>query len=500
METTVAIIGAGPAGLTAAYLLAKENIPVTVIEADPQYVGGIARTVVYKDYCFDIGGHRFFSKAKEVEDFWTEILPDDMLERPRLSRIFYKGKFFAYPLSGMDVLSKLGIIESGLCFLSYLKAKLFPIKNPVSVAQWVTNHFGKRLYGIFFKTYTEKVWGMPCEDISADWAAQRIKGLSLWSAIVNAVMPRRKPKSNQDVIKTLIESFRYPRKGPGMLWEVCAEKMQRMGGKLHMNCRVEMTKMANGRWDIGYRDADGALQSLQATHLISSAPLRELVSDYLPAVSAKAIQAANKLKYRDFLIVVLILKDKEQFDDNWIYIHDPAVDVGRIQNFKSWSPEMVPDPTMCCYGMEYFCFEGDGIWASDDAALIAKATRELIHIGLASEHEVVDGCVVRQPKAYPVYDDAYKENVEVVRAALESEFPTLHLVGRNGMHKYNNQDHAMMTAMLTVKNIMAGRQDYDVWNVNQDAEYHEAGRAGEVTLGKSLRSVPQRVKENECST
>jgi protoporphyrinogen oxidase len=276
--------------------------------------------------------------------------------------------------------------------------------------------------------------------------------------------------------------------------------MQRMGGKLHMNCRVEMTKMANGRWDIGYRDADGALQSLQATHLISSAPLRELVSDYLPAVSAKAIQAANKLKYRDFLIVVLILKDKEQFDDNWIYIHDPAVDVGRIQNFKSWSPEMVPDPTMCCYGMEYFCFEGDGIWASDDAALIAKATRELIHIGLASEHEVVDGCVVRQPKAYPVYDDAYKENVEVVRAALESEFPTLHLVGRNGMHKYNNQDHAMMTAMLTVKNIMAGRQDYDVWNVNQDAEYHEAGRAGEVTLGKSLRSVPQRVKENECST
>jgi protoporphyrinogen oxidase len=496
METSVVIIGAGPAGLTAAYLLAKENIPVTVIESDPQYVGGIARTVVYKDYCFDIGGHRFFSKAKEVEDFWTEILPDDMLNRPRSSRIFYKGKFFSYPLNASEVLRKLGIIESAACFLSYIKARLFPIKNPVSFADWVTNHFGKRLFSIFFKTYTEKVWGMSCDEISADWAAQRIQGLSLWSAMVNAIMPRRKPKANQDMIKTLIDSFRYPRKGPGMLWEACADKTTKLGGTILMNSRVEQLQQIDGQWQVGYCNGAGQMLTLSATHVISTAPMQELVRDYLPTFSMPAMHAATELKYRDFLIVVLILKDKKQFDDNWIYIHDPKVDVGRIQNFKSWSPEMVPDPSMCCYGMEYFCFEGDNIWASDDAALIQKATRELVHIGLANAEDILDGCVVRQPKAYPVYDDVYKDNVSIIRHALEAKYPTLYLIGRNGMHKYNNQDHAMMTAMLSVKNILSGENHFDVWNVNQDAEYHEAGSAGAGTLATGLRDVPRRVTES----
>lgn len=497
MQTSVVIIGAGPAGLTAAYLLAKENIPVTVIEADPDYVGGIARTVVYKGYCFDIGGHRFFSKSKEVEDFWTEILPDDMLVRPRSSRIFYKNKFFSYPLKFFEVLSKLGIFESFFCFLSYVKARVFPVKNPASFSDWVSNHFGKRLFNMFFKTYTEKVWGMRCEEISADWAAQRIKGLSLMTAVLSTLLPKRRSKDKSAVIKTLIDSFRYPRKGPGMLWEECARKIKLLGGKIELGQRVIRTEYdaANKRWLTTYQNQQGDTCTVQATDVISTAAMRELVVDYLsPALPPKICDAASALKYRDFLIVVLILKDKNQFSDNWVYIHDPSVDVARIQNFKSWSPEMVPDSSMCCYGMEYFCFEGDGIWGQTDATLIEKAKTEIVKIGLANTGDIVDGCVVRQIKAYPVYDENYKEHVGLIRQALQENFPTLHLIGRNGMHKYNNQDHAMMTAMLTVKNILAQQNNFDVWNVNQDAEYHEEGRAGERQLGASgLREVPTRV-------
>jgi protoporphyrinogen oxidase len=495
MQSEVVIIGAGPAGLTAAYLLAKENIAVTVIESDPTYVGGIARTVVYKGYCFDIGGHRFFSKSKEVEDFWTEMLPNDMLIRPRTSRIFYKGKFFSYPLKILDVLPKLGIIESAFCFLSYLKARIKPVKNPINFTDWVTNHFGKRLFSIFFKTYTEKVWGMHCDDISADWAAQRIQGLSLFSAIINAIVPQRKSKSS--VIKTLIDSFRYPRKGPGMLWEACARKIQELNGKIEMGSQVTQCAYDETHqvWNVSYTNADGKIHDLNAKHVISSAPIKELITDCLkPELPSTALQAASQLKYRDFLIVILILKDKKQFDDNWIYIHDPSVDVGRIQNFKSWSPDMVPDPDMCCYGMEYFCFENDGIWAATDEDLIKKATRELAQIGLANPEDILDGHVVRQVKAYPVYDEDYKQHVNVIQKELETRHPSLHLIGRNGMHKYNNQDHAMMTAMLTVKNILAGKNEFNVWNVNQDAEYIESGYAGENNLQTGLRAVPEKVK------
>jgi protoporphyrinogen oxidase len=496
MEKKVVIIGAGPAGLTAAYLLAKANVSVTVIEADPDYVGGIARTVTYNGYHFDIGGHRFFSKSTEVEAFWTEILPDDMLERPRSSRIFYNKKFFAYPLNFTEVLSKLGIIESGLCFLSYLKAKIFPIKKVVSFSDWVINHFGKRLFCMFFKTYTEKVWGMPCEQISADWAAQRIKGLSFFSAVINSLKPRKKSRKNK-TIKTLIESFRYPRKGPGMLWEVCAEKIIAAGGQIIMGHQVIGCQLdkANQRWHVTYKNASNKSFVVEAIDVISSAPLRELVTEYLcPHVSAAALQAALSLKYRDFLIVALILKDKNSFSDNWIYIHDASVDVGRIQNFKSWSPEMLPNDNTVCYGMEYFCFDNEALWNSDDAVLLQKAKEDLAKIGLATVDEVMDGCVVRQSKAYPVYDDAYKEHVEIIKHELQNNFPGLHLIGRNGMHKYNNQDHAMMTAMLTVKNILAGEVLFDVWNVNQDAEYHEAGEVGKSEMELGLRAVPRKIE------
>jgi protoporphyrinogen oxidase len=496
VKTTVAVIGAGPAGLTAAYLLSKNDVDVVVLEADPLYVGGISRTVTYKGFHFDIGGHRFFSKSRAVEELWTEILPNDMLHRPRSSRIYYGGKFFAYPIKPFEALVKLGIFQSILCVLSWLTARLFPVRNPRNFEEWVSNQFGRRLFKIFFKSYTEKVWGMTCKEISADWAAQRIKGLSLGSAIKNAVLPQRYNGDRTKVIKTLINSFRYPRKGPGMMWEACAEKVKGMGGQIEMGCKVtacaydEMTSA----WSVQFQDQTGNVHVLDAEHVISSAPMRSLICGLSPNVSDRARIAAGSLKYRDFLTVMLILKERHVFDDNWIYIHDPGVKVGRIQNFRSWSPEMVPDSDKACYGLEYFCFEHDGLWDASDADLIELGRRELVKIGLAKEGDVVDGCVVRQKKAYPVYDDDYARHVAIIRQELEDRYPNLHLVGRNGMHKYNNQDHAMMTAMLCVENILADAKLYDLWQVNQDAEYHEAGpTAAEEATGTALRLVPTRV-------
>ncbi len=496
MKTNVAIIGAGPAGLTAAYLLSKNKVDVTVLEADPVYVGGISRTATYKGFHFDIGGHRFFSKSKEVNDFWQEILPDDMLDRPRSSRIFYGGKFFAYPLKAFEALTKLGVIKSTLCVLSWMKARVFPVPNPTNFEDWVSNQFGKRLFNTFFKSYTEKVWGMPCKEISADWAAQRIKGLSLGSAIKNALLPQKQPKDSSQVIKTLINCFKYPRKGPGMMWEACAEKTQALGGKIEMGAKVTGCAYddASSTWTLQFKDQSGNEQTIESEHVISSAPMRELVRGIKPGVSERAKRAADSLKYRDFLTVMLILKNRDAFEDNWIYIHDPSVKVGRIQNFRSWSPEMVPDADKACYGLEYFCFEHDGLWDSTDEQLIALAQKELIQIGLAKEGDVLDGTVVRQKKAYPVYDDNYSKHVNTIREELDARFPNLHLVGRNGMHKYNNQDHAMMTAMLCVENILADTKLYDLWQVNGDAEYHEAGEESqEVTTGTGVRLVPTRV-------
>ena len=494
----VAIIGAGPAGLTAAYTLLKKDkeTEVTVLEADPEYVGGISRTVRYKEFRFDIGGHRFFSKSKEVEDFWSEILPHDMLDRPRSSRIFYRGEFFSYPLKAFEALFKLGVFESAACMLSYFKAQVSPVENPKNFEDWVSNKFGKRLFSIFFKTYTEKVWGMNCKDISADWAAQRIKGLSLASAIKNALLPQSKPKNRKEVIKTLIDTFRYPRLGPGMMWETCAEKVKEMGGSVLMGRRVSGCDWNEKQkvWTVKFRGTDGSESQIEADHVVSSAPMRELGMSLTPRLPEAAIEAAGSLKYRDFITVALIIKDREQFSDNWIYIHDPNVKVGRIQNFKSWSPEMVPNPEMSCYGLEYFCFKGDGLWNSADEKLIELAKAEIEKIGLAKAVDVVDGCVVRQPKAYPIYDDEYAAHVETLKTEMETRFPTLHVVGRNGMHKYNNQDHAMMTAMLCAENILADKRLYDVWQVNQDAEYHEEGNAGEQSSVSGLRAVPTRVE------
>ncbi|OCK54441.1 NAD(P)/FAD-dependent oxidoreductase [Bradyrhizobium sp. LMTR 3] len=494
VDADVFVIGAGPAGLTTAYCLTKETSSVIVIEKDPVYVGGISRTVRHGNYLFDVGGHRFFSKAKEVVDLWLEILPDDFITRQRLSRIYYGGKFYSYPLNAFQALRNLGIFTSAACVLSYAFAKAFPVASPRSFHDWVRNQFGERLFQIFFKTYTEKVWGMSCDEISSDWAAQRIKGLDLRIAVTNALTRsfRRKPKADAaggEVVKTLIETFQYPRKGPGMMWEAAAARITERGGRILMG--RELADLAyddlRKHWRIGVVTADGRREDYTARHIVSSAPVRELVQRLSP--KPISVLHARALRYRDFLTVALMVDKPDLFADNWIYIHDPSVKVGRVQNFGSWSPDMAP-PAMSCLGLEYFCFEGDGLWAMSDRDLVALATQEIVKVGLISAADVVDGCVVRQPKAYPVYDDAYRENMAVIRRDLEQSYPSLHLVGRNGMHKYNNQDHAMMTAMLTARNILAGERIYDVWQVNEDAEYHEAGASSAQAALASERLVP----------
>ncbi|SMQ66281.1 Protoporphyrinogen oxidase [Devosia lucknowensis] len=493
MHVETLVIGAGPAGLTTAYELTKAGRSVAVVERDPIYVGGISRTVTYKGYRFDIGGHRFFSKSAEVEAWWTEIMGDEMLQRPRSSRIYYNGKLFDYPLRAMDALTKLGPVEAVRCVLSYAWAKMRPYRNVVSFEQWVVNNFGRRLFEIFFKTYTEKVWGMKCSEISADWAAQRIKGLNLYQAIIQSFGLGRKPEGGGEIIKTLINSFRYPRLGPGQMWERARDKIVAQGGKMMMGSTITDLSQhaATGQWVAIVTDATGRETKVTADHLVSTAAINELVRMLGADGEPDMQQATSGLRYRDFLIVGLIMRGKESFDDNWIYIHDPNVKVGRIQNFKSWSPDMVPDPDTACYGMEYFCNAGDDTWAMSDADLIARAKAEIGKLGLARAEDIIDGAVVRQPKAYPVYDDTYKVHVDTITEGLEARFRNLHLAGRNGMHKYNNQDHAMMTGMLTARNIIAGSIAYDVWTVNEDAEYHEGGNAGTDRIEDRL--VPRRV-------
>jgi protoporphyrinogen oxidase len=477
-EKSVVIIGAGPAGLTAALELSRHGIPAVVLEADKQ-VGGISRTVNYKGYLFDIGGHRFFTKWEEVNRIWEEVLGDKFLLRPRLSRIYYRKKFFLYPLVAKNALFGLGPIESVRILLSYLRSALFPTPKEENLEEWVSNRFGKRLYQIFFKTYTEKVWGVPCTSIQAEWAAQRIRGLSLMTAVRNALFPSKSPKA-----KTLIDRFHYPERGPGQMWETLAERLMQQGYPVLMERPVVRISHDGGEVTRVITRGPHGEESFAGTHFISSMPIRDLINSLDPAPPEDVLNAGNGLRYRDFLIVSLIVNRKEVSPDNWIYVHDPGVKVGRIQNFKNWSPAMVPDPNKSCLGMEYFVFENDELWSSSDSDLIQMARREIAQLGLVRPEEIEDGTVVRMPKAYPMYDPGWTERVETIRAYAETSLRNLQFVGRNGMHKYNNQDHSMMTALCAAQNICGAH--HDLWAINSEPDYHEEIKE-EPSKGKAVQ-------------
>jgi protoporphyrinogen oxidase len=469
----VVIIGAGPAGLTAAYTLSKAGRKSIVLEKD-RTVGGIARTVNYKDYHFDIGGHRFFTKAESVEKIWKEVLGQELLRRNRLSRIYYNRKFFYYPLRPLNALLGLGVWNSLLIFLSYVTSQLFPSKEERTFEQWVSNRFGKRLFKTFFKTYTEKVWGMSCDEISAEWAGQRVKGLSLITALKNAILKNSNGRSyKSNVIKTLIDEFDYPKLGPGMMWKAMVDTIQRNGSQVCLGSEVLSIHWAGNKVNALEIQNNGQTELLQGNHFISCMPLREAIQKFKPEAPPEVLHAANDLKYRDFLTVALIIKGTPLFPDTWIYIHDPEVRVGRIQNFNNWSPFMVPDPNKTCLGLEYFCFEGDRLWTMPDNALIDLARKELEILGLAYEKDVEEGTVVRMPKAYPIYDSTYRQSLDVVRQFL-TRFGNFQTVGRNGMHRYNNQDHSMLTAMLSAENILGA--NHDLWKVNIEEDYIEEVR------------------------
>lgn len=434
----VVIIGAGPAGLTAAYELSRHGITGTILETD-NVVGGISRTVERNGYRFDVGGHRFFSKSEEITMLWQEILSEDMLLRPRLSRIYYGGKFYDYPLKASNALRNMGLTTAIACMASYGIAKIKPVNDPTSLEAWVTNQFGHKLYSMFFKTYTEKVWGISCSELGADWAAQRIKGLNLSEVVKNALFGNKKGK----VIKTLIDQFLYPRLGPGQLWEEAACKVKSKGWQLLTNAKVTGLKLDDGGISQITAEHNGEELTFPCTDVISSMPLRALVHAFSGEVPDQVQSAADMLGYRDFVTVALVLDVPTLFPDNWIYIHSPEVKLGRIQNFKNWSPEMVPDTSKTCLGLEYFVNEGDAIWSAPDAELVELGYRELSTIGLAGGN-LTEGHVVRMPKAYPVYDTGYLKRLDTLKLWLTS-IKGLHCVGRNGQHRYNNMDHSMMT-------------------------------------------------------
>jgi len=471
-KEAVVVIGAGPAGLSAAYDLVRCGIQPILFEKSGT-VGGISRTENYNGYHFDIGGHRFFSKIEYINSLWQKMLGENLLSVQRLSRIYYKGRFFNYPLVPLNALTNLGPLESVLILLSYLRAQLRPNMEENTFEEWVSNRFGLRLYKTFFKTYTEKVWGIACNQIRADWAAQRIKGLSLMAALSNAILRTQKAR-------TLVDQFLYPLRGPGMMWKSFQQAIEAGGGRIHFDSEVLQIGSENGRVVSVSCSQNGQLFDMPADHVISSMSIDRLVRAFDPCVPSQVADAADGLSYRSFLIVNLIVRRRELFKDQWIYIHSPEVLVGRIQNFKNWSAAMVPDPEMSSVGMEYFCNEGDEIWTMPDAQLIALATRELDELGLAQGREVVDGFVVRQSQAYPVYDQDYRDNLQVIKGFLNG-IQNLQTIGRNGMHRYNNMDHSMLTGILAAKNVLG--EQHDVWNVNEDEEYLEEDREGRAADG-----------------
>jgi protoporphyrinogen oxidase len=475
------IVGAGPAGLTAALELGRLGLEGVVFEAD-EVVGGISRSVVFQGCRMDIGGHRFFTKAPEVESFWHDVLGEDLLVRERTSRIYYQDCFFDYPLKPVNALRGLGVVEAARVVASYLHSQIFPIQDERTFDAWVSNRFGRRLFEIFFKTYTEKVWGMPCSEISAAWAAQRIKNLDLATALKNAVLGNG--TRNGEVVTSLIERFHYPRLGPGMMWERCRDLAASHGIETHLRTRVVRIHHGDGRVNaVEIAGLGGNTRREPCGSVISSMPIGDLVAAMDPAAPAEVQDAARRLRYRDFLIVGLMVDRAHLFPDNWIYIHAPDVRVGRVQNFKNWSPDMVDDPERSFIGLEYFVNRGDDLWCLPDGELITLGASEAQAIGLFEATEVRAGLVVRMPKAYPVYDAEYVGHLRVLRGWLDT-FENLYTVGRNGQHRYNNQDHSMLSGLYAARNLAGAA--FDVWSVNEEQSFHEEVR-GEAATERAVR-------------
>jgi predicted dehydrogenase/protoporphyrinogen oxidase len=467
-----AILGGGPAGLTAGYVIGRRGRPGAVFEADGT-VGGIAKTIEFNGYRFDLGGHRFFTKLQPVQHLWEEVLGDELLTRPRLSRIYFGGKYFAYPITAKDVVGRLGLVESARCALSYLWAARRRNNDAQTFEDWVTTRFGRRLYDAFFRSYTEKVWGIPGSEIRSLWAAQRIKNFSLGKAILTVLGLRR------EHVTTLIEEFRYPRLGPGQMWEAFAARNEEAGIGIHLNQRCVSLKHTDGRVRSVVLRQNGDVAEHAVDSVISSIPLSELVLNLDPPAPAAVQSAARELRYRDLVLVALMTTEEEPFPDNWIYLHDPETRAGRVQNYGAWSEDMVR-PGTTCLGVEYFCFQGDDIWEMSDEQAVELATQELARIGLIDPSKVIDGVKVLVPRAYPVYDSRFEGAVETLREYLEG-FENLQTCGRNGLHRYNNQDHSMWTAMLAALNVVDGAK-HDVWSVNTEAEYLEEGELVEALL------------------
>jgi protoporphyrinogen oxidase len=465
MNRTI-IFGAGPAGLTAAYESTKRGLEPTVFEQDRQ-VGGISKTIDYKGYLLDIGGHRFFTKSEVVQRIWEDLLGSEFVIRSRLSRIYFNNKYFDYPLKPANAFLNLGLRESVRVLLSYIAGQFRSAKDIHSFEDWVSKRFGKRLFNLFFKAYTEKVWGISCREIQADWAAQRIKSLSLAKAALNS-FGLAKGKS----VTTLIDRFHYPNKGPGQMWDKAKEVIEGGGGRVELGARAVRFKHSGGKVLSATIESSRSRSEVRGDHFISSLPLRDLIVSMEPLPPENVVEAARGLRYRDFFTVGLIITRKDIFPDNWIYIHSPDVQVGRIQNFKNWSSQMVPEAGRTSLGLEYFCFEADEIWRRPDQDLVNLARSEIGKLGLAESSQVIDGTVIRSTKAYPIYDAGYKENVDVIRDYL-STFSNLQTIGRNGLHRYNNQDHSMLTGLCAVGNIFGERRS--VWDINIDDSYHEAG-------------------------
>ena len=464
----ILIIGAGPAGLTAAWEAEKHGVKTLILESDKE-VGGISRTVEENGWRFDIGGHRFFTKVEEVYEIWDEILDkEDFLLRPRMSRIYYKNKFYDYPLKASNALFNLGIIEAIRCVLSYFYVRVFPPKKQDNFEDWVAARFGWRLYNIFFKTYTEKVWGVDARTIGSDWASQRIKNLSLMKAILNAFQINK----SGEIITTLIDKFKYPKFGPGMMWETAYKKLTDKNHEILLSSKVKKIYKENNIYTVEIMNG----MKFKAKYILSSMPLAHLPHTVEPLPKNTVLEAGKSLKFRDFLSVALVIDEKDAFPDNWIYIHDPKVKVGRVQNYGSWSPYLVKQGKTCL-GLEYFVNIGDDLWSMDDDKLIDLAIQELRKLSLIKTSSSLEGYVVRMPKAYPVYDLNYSSNINQIEKWLSSEHSNIYPIGRNGMHRYNNQDHSMMTAVLSVRNILLGENN-NIWEVNVEEDYHEEINSG----------------------